>query len=185
MSWLARINARFLGVLLAIGWVLSPIPLFFIVFLIKPERTMDIALSLFALPFIVGTTIYTLIACKRCVESRSKRRLRCSLLFIPLSLLLAFALFGNLVPRRLTPDMAGNSPFDKAWFTEPQFAVGSPYPYWRHFDAPQDQFGSYYFSFGELIGNFMSWSFPIYVAVSIAYLVLPRVDREHPAKSLT
>ena len=175
-------NARKLGIALAIGWVILPFVACagaFITFADDELGIVSIAVSaLLSLPFVVGTAIYTLIATKRCVSLPRTRIVPRLLLILPLIGVVGWAIVANVTPRRITPDTVSDSPFDKYWYSAPQTAYGSPSPFMRFFDdampdAGYQNIGGSLFDVSSFLEDLTIWCFAVFVVVSLAYTLLP------------
>jgi hypothetical protein len=176
-------NARNLGIGLAIGWVVMPfaacVAAFITFFADDKLGVLSIALStLLSLPFIIGTAIYTLIAIQRCVALPRTRIVPHLLLILPLSGVIGWSVVANVTPRRITPDTVTDSPFDKYWYSAPQTAYGCPSPFLRFFDSTMPDsgypnIGGTLFDISSFLGDLTIWSFLVFVAVSVTYTLLP------------
>ena len=101
-------NARNLGIGLAIGWIVLPFAACvgaFVTFADDELGVLSMALStLLSLPFIIATAIYTLIAIKRCVALPHTRIVPRLLLILPLIGVIGWSVVANVTPRRITTD---------------------------------------------------------------------------------
>ena len=182
-----EMNARKLGIALAIGWVLLPFAACAGAFLAIGDELETVSITssvLLSFPFIIGTTIYTLIAVKRCILLPRSRIVPRLLLFGPLIAVVGWATVANVTPRRITPDTVSDSPFDKYWYSAPQIAYGTPAPFLRFFDDAMPDpgypnIGRTLFDTSSFLADVTIWSFLVFVGVSLAYTSLPpRCDGE-------
>ncbi|KAA1257497.1 hypothetical protein LF1_53460 [Rubripirellula obstinata] len=177
-------NARTLGIALALGWLALPLAACAgAIFMLDDELSpMSVAVAAaLSLPFIVGTTLYVYIACKRCIALPHNRLLPRLIFALPLIGLAGWATFLNTTPRRITPDTVSDSPIDKYWYSAPQTAYGSPFPYLRYFDDPipdrgYPEIGGSLLDYTAVFGNLTLWAFCVFVLVSLAYTLLPPAD---------
>jgi len=180
-------RALLLGVTLTIGWIILPFAACVVAFITFGDDELAgssiAATALLSLPLILGTWIYTGIAVKRCA-STSTGLVPTLLLVVPLSGVIGWSLIANASPRRITPDMSGDSPFDKHWYSAPQTSFGSPAPFLRIFDRPLTDVqhamtGTMLFDFSTFLADVTIWCFPVFIIVSVAYIRLsPRRDGE-------
>jgi len=174
-------TARILGISLAIGWLILPFVACAGAFFFLDDELGVPAISMSAaltLPFIVGTTVYTFIAMRRCIAIPSKRVMPGLFLLSSLLALAVWAIVMNGTSRRITPATVSDSPFDKYWYSAPQSAYGIPFPFLRYFDDHVPDGGypeiqDWLFDTTALLGNLTIWSFPVFVIVSLGYTVLP------------
>ena len=188
ISRIANMNARTLGISLAVGWLILPFLACAGAFLMLDDElsvtSAAISATLF-LPFIVGTAVYAAIAIKRCVALPRKSIFPRLLLLLPLLSLMGYAIFANTIPRRITPNTVSDSPFDKYWYSAPQTAYGSPFPFLRFFDDSIPDHGypeiqDSLFDLSSLLGDLVVWAFGIFVIVSLTYTLLPPSNSGEP-----
>ncbi len=174
-------NPRSLGISLAIGWFVLPIVMFVCAWIIQDELSASgvLVTVLLTAPFILGTLAYTWMAIRRSLLLPSYRKWPRFVLLVPLMGLSLWALWLNVSPRRITPEMVSDSPFDKYWYSAPQTAYGSPSPFLRFFDSDQPdggypQIGRVLLDVGSLLGNVTLWMFLVFLLVSFAFWFLPK-----------
>jgi hypothetical protein len=178
-----EMNAKKLGIALAIGWLGLPFVACAGAFVAWRSDTefsfgSKVFSALIFLPLILGTAMFVSFAVLRLRSARATK-----LIFASVSLLLVFtticaAIGFNTVPRRFSPETTLTAPFDRYFEYAPQNAFGFPFPHYRVFDRenPDGDYviGKTLFDFTSLLGNVTFWTLPVYILTAITFTILPK-----------
>lgn len=175
-------NAKKLGIALAIGWLALPFVACAGAFVVWRSDTAfsfgsRVFSALIFLPLILGTALFVSIAVLRLPTPRAGALLLGYLALILVFTTICAAIGFNAVPRRFSPETTRTSPFDRYFEYAPQKVFGFPFPHYRVYDRenPDGDYvaGKTLFDFSSLLGNVTFWTLPVYIITAIALTILP------------
>lgn len=176
-------NAKKLGIALAIGWLTLPFVVCAGALVVwKSDTEFSVAAQVFSavmfLPLILGTAIFVSIAVLRLRTAQAAKLIFASVSLLLVLTMICAAIGFNTVPRRFSPETTRTASFDRYFEYAPQIAFGFPFPHYRVFDRenPDGEYviGKTHFDFTSLIGNVTFWTLPVYIFTAVAFMVLTK-----------